>query len=47
MAHQIVEYLAEGMDGHIAKPIEAAKLFQALADALDPAGATNRRADAA
>ncbi len=47
MAHQIVEYLAEGMDGHIAKPIEAAKLFQALADALDPDAATDRRSDAA
>ena len=47
MAHQIVEYLTEGMDGHIAKPIEAAKLFRALAAALDPAVANDQRTDAA
>ena len=37
MAHQIADYLAAGMDGHVAKPIEAAKLFEALQLALDPA----------
>ena len=30
MSHQIAEYLAAGMDGHVAKPIEAAELFAAL-----------------
>jgi len=30
MAHQASQYLAAGMDGHVAKPIEAAALFQAL-----------------
>ncbi len=30
MSHQIAEYLALGMDGHVAKPIEAAKLFACL-----------------
>ncbi len=30
MSHQIAEYLASGMDGHVAKPIEAAKLFAVL-----------------
>ncbi|HTK36585.1 MAG TPA: ATP-binding protein [Caulobacteraceae bacterium] len=30
MAHQIQEYLAAGMSGHVAKPIEAAKLYEAL-----------------
>ena len=30
MPHQIAEYLAAGMDGHVAKPIEAAELFAAL-----------------
>ena len=30
MSHQIAEYLACGMDGHVAKPIEAAELFAAL-----------------
>ena len=30
MSHQVVQYLAAGMDGHVAKPIEAAALFAAL-----------------
>jgi len=30
MAHQVAEYAAAGMDGHVAKPIEAAALFAAL-----------------
>jgi len=30
MAHQVAEYLAGGMDGHVAKPIEAKALFEAL-----------------
>ncbi len=30
MSHQLAEYLAAGMDGHVAKPIEAARLFEAL-----------------
>ena len=39
MAHQVSEYLAAGMDGHVAKPIEAAALYTALraaAEAADP-----------
>ena len=39
MSHQRAEYAACGMDGHVGKPIEAAKLFQALEDALDGAEA--------
>jgi signal transduction histidine kinase len=35
MSHQIAEYLACGMDGHVTKPIEAMKLFAALEAALD------------
>jgi len=35
MAHQLAEYVAAGMDGHVTKPIEAAKLFAALEMALD------------
>jgi signal transduction histidine kinase/CheY-like chemotaxis protein len=35
MSHQVAEYLACGMDGHVTKPIEAMKLFQALETALD------------
>ena len=36
MTHQIAEYLQGGMDGHVAKPIEAGKLFAALNAALEP-----------
>jgi len=32
MAHQIAEYSAAGMDAHVAKPIDAARLFQAIAE---------------
>jgi signal transduction histidine kinase/CheY-like chemotaxis protein len=35
MSHQIQQCLAAGMDGHVAKPIEAARLFTALEAALD------------
>ena len=34
MAHQMQACLAAGMDGHVAKPIEAARLFEALEAAL-------------
>ena len=30
MSHQVSEYLAAGMDGHVAKPIQAERLFQAI-----------------
>jgi CheY-like chemotaxis protein len=36
LVHQVEEYLAAGMDGHIAKPIEIAKLYDALGRALSP-----------
>ena len=35
MSHQIELCRAAGMDGHVAKPIEAARLFAALESALD------------
>ncbi|WP_334162921.1 ATP-binding protein [Phenylobacterium sp.] len=35
MSHQVEQYLAAGMDGHVAKPIEAMALFQALVDATE------------
>ena len=30
LVHQVEEYLAAGMDGHIAKPIEISKLYDAM-----------------
>ena len=35
MAHQVEQYLAAGMDGHVAKPIEAAALIEALSLAVE------------
>ncbi|MGH7016593.1 MAG: ATP-binding protein, partial [Caulobacteraceae bacterium] len=40
LVHQIEEYLRAGMDGHVAKPIEIAKLHGALDRALHPAQAS-------
>jgi two-component system, sensor histidine kinase len=40
MAHQVTEYLAAGMDGHVAKPIELAKLHAAIETALAKTAAT-------
>jgi PAS domain S-box-containing protein len=37
MAHQVAEYLAAGMDAHVPKPIDVAKLFETLEAALEPA----------
>ncbi|WP_374573802.1 ATP-binding protein [Phenylobacterium sp.] len=34
LSHQVDEYLAVGMDGHVAKPIEIAKLYEAMGQAL-------------
>ncbi|HEY8003839.1 MAG TPA: ATP-binding protein [Phenylobacterium sp.] len=39
MAHQVAEYSAAGMDAHVAKPIEAAKLYAALVQAEAQASA--------
>jgi two-component system, sensor histidine kinase len=39
MAHQVEEYLQCGMDAVVAKPIEAAKLYEALQAAVAPASA--------
>ena len=37
LSHQVEEYLAAGMDGHVAKPIEIAKLYEAISLALNEA----------
>ena len=38
LVHQVEEYLAAGMDGHVAKPIEITKLYDAMSRVLsDPA----------
>ena len=33
MQHQVTAYLAVGLDGHVAKPIDAAQLYEAIASA--------------
>ena len=35
MAHQVAEYVEAGMDDFVAKPIEAARLFEAIENALE------------
>ncbi len=35
MAHQVADYIAGGMDGFVAKPIEVSRLFEALQQAID------------
>jgi signal transduction histidine kinase/FixJ family two-component response regulator len=49
LTHQVDEYLAAGMDGHVAKPIEIAKLYEAISAALTAAatGASGRTPAAA
>jgi signal transduction histidine kinase/ActR/RegA family two-component response regulator len=40
MTHQVKEYLAAGMDGHVAKPIELSKLHAAIEAALSQSADT-------
>jgi signal transduction histidine kinase len=37
MNHQLAAYMEAGMDGHVAKPIDAGKLFEAIIQATQPA----------
>jgi signal transduction histidine kinase/ActR/RegA family two-component response regulator len=41
LTHQVDEYLAAGMDAHVAKPIEIAKLYEAISTALNHAAANS------
>jgi two-component system, sensor histidine kinase len=36
MSHQVEQYIAAGMDGHVAKPIQAVELFETLTRAAAP-----------
>jgi signal transduction histidine kinase/ActR/RegA family two-component response regulator len=40
LTHQVEEYLAVGMDAHVAKPIEIAKLYDAISSSLNAAAAS-------
>jgi CheY-like chemotaxis protein len=45
MSHQIEEYRGSGMDGFVAKPIEIARLYEAISLALaGPAGGAESEA---
>ncbi|MGA0606753.1 ATP-binding protein [Phenylobacterium sp. VNQ135] len=44
MSHQVAEYLEAGMDGYVAKPIEAARLYEALEAALEKSEAARSAA---
>jgi CheY-like chemotaxis protein len=44
MAHQIETYLASGMDGHVAKPIDSGTLFTAIAEAINPSAMADSEA---
>jgi signal transduction histidine kinase/ActR/RegA family two-component response regulator len=37
LTHQVAEYMAAGMDGHVAKPIEIAKLYEAISATINAA----------
>ncbi|MFA7262378.1 MAG: ATP-binding protein [Caulobacter sp.] len=45
LVHQVESYLAVGMDGHVAKPIELTRLYEAIETAL--ANAANERGESA
>ncbi len=43
LTYQVAEYLAAGMDDHVAKPIEIAKLYEAISGALTAAATGGRQ----
>ena len=45
MSHQVKQYLAVGMDGHVAKPIEIAALYHALNTAITANAARTAETD--
>ena len=46
MSHQVAEYLAAGMTGYVAKPIDIGALHSAIRDALEEPGSREARASA-
>lgn len=44
LTHQVEEYLAAGMDAHVAKPIEIAKLYDAISAVLNAAATSGGQA---
>lgn len=47
MRHQVEQYLQAGMDGFVGKPIDAAKLFEAIGQGLAPAASRTPCAEGA
>ena len=47
LAHQVADYLAAGMDDHVAKPIEIAKLYETICTVMDRQGAAEARSQVA
>jgi signal transduction histidine kinase/ActR/RegA family two-component response regulator len=46
LSHQVAEYMSVGMDGHVAKPIEIAKLYEAISACLNAAATGSDQASA-
>ena len=44
LVHQVEEYMAAGMDGHISKPIELPRLYEAIDRAFRAAAKSEARA---
>ncbi len=44
LVHQVEEYMAAGMDGHISKPIELPRLYEAIERAFSAAAGSEARA---